>query len=339
MDKKHCFTMGRRELAGIIMANISVTLLCNRKCSYCFAESIRKKKISHEQFMSRETFLMSLDFLKRSHIKHVKLLGGEPSLHPCLSWFIEKSLEENFKVIIFSNGLMNKKLLSYLKTISHENITVIVNINSPEEQQKEEREKQELTLKELSEMVTPCFNMHNTMADPSFLIELIEKYNLGRNIRLGLAHPCLDYNNSCIHQKNYEKAGSSIADFFELCLAHKIILNFDCGFVPCMFPEGFIEVAHIHPVPLGLHCGPMPDIMPDGSIVPCYGLASRWHLTLDESITAMDCQEIFNKELQMFRMTGIYKKCEMCKWMKMKKCRGGCLSAAIKRMRNFPEEL
>ncbi len=335
MDKKDSFTVGRREVGGkkIIMANISVTLLCNRKCSYCFAESIRRKKISHEQFISRETFVMALDFLKRSGIKLVKLLGGEPSLHPDLTWFVEKSLEENFKVIIFSNGLIERKLLSYLKTLSVEELTVIVNINSPEEQQIEEAEKQIQTFKELSEKITPCFNIHNPVWKPYFLIDLIEEYNLGRNIRLGLAHPCLDHDNTYVHPKHYEKAGSSIADFFELCLEHKIILNFDCGFVPCMFPEGFIETVHLHPVPLGLHCGPMPDIMPDGSIVPCYGLASRWHLTMNDYITAQDCQEIFNKELQRFRITGIYKKCELCRWMEMKTCRGGCLSAAMKRVK------
>ena len=84
---------------------------------------------------------MALDFLKRSGIKLVKLLGGEPSLHPDLTWFIEKSLEENFKVIIFSNGLIERKLLSYLKTLTAGELTVIVNINSPEEQQIEEEEK------------------------------------------------------------------------------------------------------------------------------------------------------------------------------------------------------
>ena len=67
--------------------NLIITDWCNRACPYCFA----REKVgllgsdAPTRFLSLPDLEFYLEFLVRSGLRELKLLGGEPTLHPQLS--------------------------------------------------------------------------------------------------------------------------------------------------------------------------------------------------------------------------------------------------------------
>ena len=64
------------------MANISVTAICNLRCDYCFARAALDGCSQSAPHMPLSVYERVLGFLERSGINQVRLLGGEPTLHP-----------------------------------------------------------------------------------------------------------------------------------------------------------------------------------------------------------------------------------------------------------------
>lgn len=315
------------------MANISITLLCNRDCSYCFARTVQETY--KNKFMSVEIFRDILYVLKNSGIKHVRLLGGEPTLHPQIKLFIKEAIEKEFQVLLFSNGLIGEEVLHYLKKTGEGKAGLLININSPKVQSDRENELQRKTFEAIGKRITPGFNINSPVPDFDFLIDLIETYGLNKSIRLGLAHPCQGTGNTFINPKDYIQTGHIISEFAVKAEKYGINLKFDCGFVPCMFPEGFLERFYSHPVPFGMHCGPMPDILPDGGVISCYSLANVRKIPFNKKLTINDYQKALFQSLKPYRFPGVFKRCKSCRWFKSGQCCGGCMSAAMNRLRSY----
>ena len=82
---------------------IYVTEKCNANCSNCFN---MKSRTNNE--IKVETFNKLCLYLKQNGITKVKLLGGEPTMHPAFEDIIKIS-QQNFKHVgIFTNGLKNR---------------------------------------------------------------------------------------------------------------------------------------------------------------------------------------------------------------------------------------
>ena len=66
------------------MANLIVSNMCNLNCAYCFAKDYigTAQHGSNLNFIPLDSFENHLDFLDRSGIEQVRILGGEPTLHP-----------------------------------------------------------------------------------------------------------------------------------------------------------------------------------------------------------------------------------------------------------------
>ena len=71
---------------------ILLTEKCNANCSNCFNADYRKNKD-----MYIEDFFMLCDFLSVNNIKHLKIMGGEPTVHP---YFLD-AVEYNFNLLSF----------------------------------------------------------------------------------------------------------------------------------------------------------------------------------------------------------------------------------------------
>ena len=69
------------------MANLSITNTCNKKCVYCFAsDTLGEYGKTH---MNITVFEKALEYLERSNLGQIRLLGGEPSLHPDFIDFVK----------------------------------------------------------------------------------------------------------------------------------------------------------------------------------------------------------------------------------------------------------
>jgi hypothetical protein len=165
------------------------------------------------------------------------------------------------------------------------------------------------------------------------LIDIIKRFDLCRTIRLGLAHPCLASHNIHLPLRHYSLVGQKLHALSKTAAEEGISFEFDCGFVPCMFPKGDFQAFGPAGADIGLRCNPILDILPNGKVVSCYPLASLEQLSLTLEHSAEQMQHVFEEKFAPFRRLGIFSQCADCRQRRDGSCRGGCLAAAMKRLR------
>lgn len=280
-------------------------------------------------------FLDSLDFLKRSNIQQVRLLGGEPTTHPDFCWFLDQVSESGLPLFLFSNGLMPESSRAKLEKFDPEKLSILLTVNHPEKLSAHQQKLKALTFRRLNHAIKLSYSLQTAKPQLDFLISLIEKYDLCKSVRLGLANPSLEGNNSYLPAKDYVEAGSSIYQFYKKAHKKGIQIDFDCGFVPCMFPEEFLNIFFEK---VGHSCGSIPDILPDGTAIFCYPLASANRLDFNHDDDAHILNRKLEEGMMPYRTIGIFRECSSCSLKKANLCAGGCLALAMKRIRTGSED-
>jgi radical SAM protein with 4Fe4S-binding SPASM domain len=316
------------------MSNLSITTLCNKRCAYCFAGDTRQED-SLPLFMSDEIYEKALDHLVFSGIKQVRLLGGEPTLHPSIITMIDKALKRKFNVLLFSNGLINKKVLSYFEKIESGKFSILLNTIDPIENNAKLTNQQQLIMRILSSKVKLGINIYNRQQEYSYLLDYIDKYKLMREIRLGISHPLLEGKNEYLHPKFYSIIGKNIVSLLVEAKKRKIKLGFDCGFVPCMFPVESYDLLGDMLKNTGKRCNPILDLLTNGTFISCYPLNNVMKIKLEENLSSKKIINEFRIELAMYSNFGIYNNCTECAFFKEKFCTGGCTAMKIKRLRSI----
>jgi len=278
-----------------------------------------------------------MKFLRSSGIDELRILGGEPSLHPDFLSFIRKGLAEEFNIRIFSNGLMKEEIIDQIVGLDGDRIKFIINSIDPADNL-HEHQLQEKSLSKLGDRAVLGINIHHPGQTLDYLIPMIEKYNLAPEIRLGLAHPTVPPSNQYLHPKFYRSVGNRLAALYDEASEKNIRFSFDCGFVPCMFPEDLQDTFKDEFGELGQRCNPVLDILPDGQIISCFPLHALEQVELSDSQTAQTVREVFIKTWEPFGSTGIYPHCIRCELFESKECLGGCRAHVINRFEGRASE-
>lgn len=79
---------------------VLITHNCNANCTTCFNKSIR-----HGAEMSLEDFYRIADYLSEAGIEKIKIMGGEPTVHPQFSEIMRYAQERFQSVHLFTNAL------------------------------------------------------------------------------------------------------------------------------------------------------------------------------------------------------------------------------------------
>lgn len=82
---------------------IYLTESCNANCSYCFNKEIRK-----ESHMTTEKASKLFEYLRQNNVTSLKIMGGEPTVHPNFVFLYNLSQEKFQSVSIFTNALNNE---------------------------------------------------------------------------------------------------------------------------------------------------------------------------------------------------------------------------------------
>lgn len=318
------------------MANLSITTLCNRDCVYCFARSARASVPAPSTHMSPALFDKALDFLARSGIDRVRLLGGEPTVHPAFPELVAKALSRDMSLLVFSNGLMPEPAIRCIEEAPAGSIEILVNASDGCAAPDVESERQKEILRRLGTRAMLSVNLHHAGIDPSFTLRWIREYGLASNVRVGLAHPSLGSDNSWLRPRQYRAVGERLAPFVAECRQQGVSIDFDCGFVPCMFPEGVLESLGLSAGDIGRRCSPVLDILSDGQVVCCYPLAALHREALTENVDAECLRRTFEESFSRYRPAGVLPQCSACALKRQGDCLGGCLAAAMERMRPTP---
>lgn len=309
------------------MGNILLTNYCNRRCPYCFAQ----QRVVHGggQAISAENLGKALEFLKRSSLTSVGLLGGEPTLHPDFPEVLDRVLSYGFHVKLFTNGMMPDPAVERLAKEEPGRVLTIVNVNHPDETPESEREHVAATLEVLGKRASLGFNIYRPDFDAAFLIDLVERYGLAPHIRIGLAQPILGGQNAYVQREEYPVVGHRLARFAERTGPKGINVGLDCGFTLCMFAPEDIGPMMYNGVTFKLLCSPVIDIGVDLSVWCCFPL-SQWETThLDQFENRQQAVQYYERKLEPFRAVGATKDCLECRHKAALNCRGGCAAQAI----------
>jgi hypothetical protein len=144
-------------------------------------------------------------------------------------------------------------------------------------------------MKQLAQRACPGYTISSLPVDDLHsLLDMIDESGCQRSLRIALAQPA-DSQNKFIHPKQYRVLASSIVALATEARRRGVHLEFDCGFVLCMFSEEEVNNLRESGVPTAWHCSPIMDIDIDGTVFPCFALSSRTRIRdgiLQNAVTA-----------------------------------------------------
>lgn len=321
------------------MANLIINRSCQLQCSHCFASSVLNTHSS--PYVSADVFEEWLNFLERSDIQEIRLIGGEPTLHPQFIALLKQALRRQKRILIFSHGWLNERVLRFLESLPETAVSVMVNINAhpsnlPDHVQKQTYRKR--VLQRLGGRAILGYTICNPDFDLGPIFALIDELGLERVLRLGLAQPVWNGKNKYLHPKQYPLVGQKIALFWPLACSANIKLEFDCGFVPCMFSEDERALLRDAQPDLEWHCSPVLDVDIDNHVYHCFPLSAKVFSILGKEECATEIRARMIQQTNLYRPAGIYPKCSRCPIRDREQCPGGCLAATLKRYRQAEVE-
>lgn len=324
------------------MPNILLTERCVRQCPYCFAKQYMEGA-EDKTAITIENLNKIIDFLEKSNIRKVSLLGGEPLIHPKVDEIIEVLFRKNFEVLVFTSGIMPENKLRALKDRIEglgkkkpSSLKFIVNVNEPRFSDRRELEKLRKFFYELGKYSALSFNIYRLDFQPDFLIDYILEFGLIRYIRFGIANPIPGSLNQFIHPKDFKKVGTRLTQFIEKMNEFHIYPGLDCGFNLCMFSDDELgKMFRFSRNGLDFDCSPSIDIGADLSCWCCFPLSNIGKRQLDDFKNYNELFSYFVDMQDNYRKIerGIYPVCDNCRNFDDDICSGGCLAHIIDRVK------
>jgi len=280
-----------------------------------------------------DNLMYIVDFLELSGQKKVSLLGGEPTLHPRFVDFTLYLLERSFHVNIFTSGIMSESRLwqcrDFLSKYPHERLSFTCNLNHPSISAPAETSRVEAFLEIFGPVSVLSFNVYTVDFDMNFLVETIDRFNMRRHIRIGLAHPIPGEINRFIPAADLKKMAGRLSGFFDLLEKSEISPGFDCGMPMCLFSDADIgRLFKLNQGMVNFGCGPAIDIGPDMMVWACFPLSNVNKRSLYEFNNLQEIDSYYKELHASVRKVkgGVFDVCDDCQWRKKELCRGGCIA-------------
>jgi radical SAM protein with 4Fe4S-binding SPASM domain len=320
------------------MANILITNVCYRGCTFCFArqrlgDGAKEGSTIH---MSMENIRYVMDFLDRSHDKNLRLLGGEPTQHPHFIQIVQEALERKFHVHIFTNGMMPKKTADFLGALTEEQFSALCNVSPQATLTEEQKKDVDYFLSRLGSKGHLGITVTSEHIEYGYLVDTIEKHKLGRKIRVGLAQPIVGVDNEFLSVDKYKTAGKAILAMARDLIKRDIMIGFDCGMTMCMFSEEDLGGIMTSSQGFNSVCKPVIDIGPNLDVWNCFPLSEVYNTRLEQFANHKEIEEFYTRQLQPYKRFGCMPECMTCDYLRRNQCAGGCLAHAIVSFKKAP---
>ena len=315
--------------------NILITNHCPRKCSFCFARSKTGQALSANKArqMSLEQLDKIMDFLERSGDKQLRLLGGEPTCHTELAPIIDRALARGFQVHLFSNCMMPARVADYLASLPADKVSLLANVSISENDTLEQKKRVEYALSVLGKRVQPGITVISPDFEYRYLLYLIDRYQLRRRIRVGIAQPIVGHDNAFLPPEQYRTTGKALVQMALECEGRDVLIGFDCGLTLCMFDgEDFAVLARCSEG-FKTVCQPILDVGPDMNVWHCFPLSDVNNLFFNDFQDRQAMISAFREKTLPYRSFGCMPECRQCVYLRRGQCTGGCLAHA---MNSFP---
>lgn len=306
--------------------NIAITSKCNKGCNYCFA------KESMDSFNKQDNNIMELDtfesILQKHNSDHLKLLGGEPTLHPQFEELLNLCLRYNKKVTLISNFLFNEKKKNIIRKY-YGNVINSFLINSTDLDVGSRLEKFKSNYNDIYTMLYNIDEEHRMSCgltideskDLGYYVNYINylKENLLNieRMRISLNFPGSKDKKEDFYFLSNKNLGSLYVMLSKHLVDSNILPSCDCIIYPCMFEnkEHFKYVKKfVDKTKTKCLSSPF-DVFLDKSISYCYPLKDTIRLNFDNYRKTSQISEDLNtrytsiRSLQKQNIPDICKKC------------------------------
>ncbi len=293
------------------MANLLVTSRCNRRCSFCFARKRLSRARSEGVWrdISPDEFHRYMGFLKRSDIHELRLLGGEPTLHPDFREMVGQALREGFRVHVFTNGMMANETADFLASCPCEHVSALCNISPQACDTESLIQRREYALAKLG----PRVSLGITVTSPDFeyesLLDVIKRHGLRKRLRIGVAQPIVGEDNEFLEPARYRAVGTALTQMARRCVQEDILIGFDCGLTLCMFSEEEIGILAACSEGFSCVCRPILDIGPQLDVWHCFPLSEILNTRLESFSTRSEILRYYDKMTRPYRSLGCRPEC------------------------------
>lgn len=271
------------------MPNIIINNYCNQKCEYCFAEANMSNPLLKRQ-MSVSLYIIILKFLKINK-EEVRILWGEPLLHPDIHLFLQLAMKGEFPTIIFSNiNIESKKLHEIFDNITElKNLRINCNINNSDfysEREWDGIKNNIIYLREKGIKIILGYNVYTLEKSMDFIFQLALENGI-EAINLKVTNSSIG--ESLIIDTQDRRLGDYIFRVLKL-YGKKFFIEISCGLDASIFTESeknFIENEISTPLRFG--CGGNMgrfDINTNGNIFKCFPLESIYQ---KKSLSIREC--------------------------------------------------
>lgn len=316
------------------MPNLMLTNWCNYKCPYCFGMDRMVPRVP-QAAMSDETFLGILDWLARTHYdKPIHLMGGEPTLHPKFEWIVDTLLERDYPITIFSN-LATEKAPEYAEKLGVLPISWVVNVNPPYKWNDAQRERIEAALSYLGENAAITFNIMPDEPDSLWAIDLIKRFKLRRNIKVGFVLPTITQVNYALDDNEYTVVAEKTMQLARDAARERITLAYECGVPTCAFTDAQLGELWRLGSKMNSGCCSRLDITPLGEVIYCLPLATVLSRHYTGFANYEEAKDWFEAKFQPYRQLGRRLECATCNMMRPDKCHGACLAKNLIEVNNL----
>jgi len=320
------------------MPNIMLTYKCNLKCPYCFANEFVNQD-THD--ITEEKFDMAVTFLTKDGAAHFGLIGGEPTLHPQFSGFLEKIIKNPLikEVTIYTNGILLDK---YIKLIVNPKFRLLVNCNAPsligESKYKKLCNNLDILIKEyyMKERINLGYNFYSDDAEYEYIIELLKRYDLHR-VRLTWTVPNFLKEETINAINFFKERKNALLNLLQRFDENTILPYYDCNLPPwCVWTEDekkwlqeYVEkykVKESNLIDNRSVCYPVIDILPDLTAVRCFGMSCFEKIYINDFKTITDIASYFINHIdaEAYRISAC-DDCLDCYERKIRHCTCGCI--------------
>lgn len=311
------------------MANLYLTHICNRGCPFCFARKVLRDSGRIDEILEIEEIEQFLDRYQ-SDLEGVGLLGGEPFLYPRFSQLMELLAKRKVFAKIFTSA--TNPMPDYFNGKSLQDligkVSFVVNVGSRDTYTDEKYRNLEKLLEHFGPVASLSFTIFDLSADPTYLFELIDRFHLNRDIRVGIALPIYKGGNEFIPKEKYRQAGEYFIQTVRQAAERSISLSMDCGFTACMFTTEQIGTMLAKGTAINFVCGSAVDVGPGLRTWNCFPLFQLGTVNaLDySSMEELKYALAENCKPYITDAPGIFDECADCDMLLKGYCQGGCKS-------------
>jgi MoaA/NifB/PqqE/SkfB family radical SAM enzyme len=314
------------------LANLILTKVCNKNCSFCFAKQFRKDEAIQEE-MTLDTVSSILDKIKEDGSNTVSLLGGEPTEHSKFEEIIDMCVSRKFNISLISNFLFSEKIqkiiLNNISSFSFlANAMELKNNGRIDTFAKNYNAIYNITSKKVGCGITFADDLLTEDGFDSYMNFLRDNLQGIDKVRISLNFPSDGERKDTFEFINNHNLGDLIYYAIRKILFIGATPNIDCISFPCLYKNDKIRefVSKYDDRNSKYICQGAPaDYFPDGTVRYCFPTSE---ISLDgtkfRSSNGIQ-NSLKGKYTTIQKKLSTPKDCVECKFFKEKICQGLCL--------------